>query len=194
MAEDIFEEGDFIELESGFSGFVIEVGWRSTKLRSFMNNLVVIPNAKLVDSIITNLNRPQPPVNVLVYCGVSYDEDLDLVERIATEASAEVISESEHAIKSEAPFIGFETFGESNVVFWVFVQSADRLGSFVLQGEIVKGLHSRFKREGIVINYPVRKLVHSPNGADLTPGAAWAAQQAARAREEAARSQSESEA
>lgn len=194
VAEDIFEEGDFIELESGFSGFVIDVGWRSTKLRSFMNNFVVIPNAKLVDSIITNLNRPVPPVNVLVYCGVSYDEDLDLVERIAIEASADVIQESEHAIKSEAPFVGFETFGESNVVFWVFVQATDRLGSFVLQGEIVKGLHARFRREGIVINYPVRKLVHSPNGADLPPGAAWAAQQAARAREEAARSQSESEA
>ena len=194
VAEGIFEEGDFIELESGFSGFVIDVGWRSTKLRSFMNNFVVIPNAKLVDSIITNLNRPTPPVNVIVYCGVSYDEDLDVVERIATEASAKVIEESEHAIKTEAPFLGFETFGESNVVFWVFVQATDRLGSFVLQGEIVKGLHARFRREGIVINYPVRKLVHSPNGADLPPGAAWAAHQAAAAREEAARARPESEA
>ena len=194
VAEDIFEEGDFIELESGFSGYVIEVGWRSTKLRSFMNNFVVIPNAKLVDSIITNLNRPQPPVNVIVYCGVSYDEDLDLVERIAVEASAEVIQESEHAIKTEAPFFGFETFGESNVVFWVFVQSTDRIGSFVLQGEIVKGLHARFRREGIVINYPVRKLEFSPGGTSETPGAALAAQQAARVREEAAQSRPESEA
>ncbi len=194
VAEDIFEEGDFIELESGFSGFVIEVGWRSTKLRSFMNNFVVIPNAKLVDSIITNLNRPQPPVNVIVYCGVSYDEDLDEVERIAVEASAEVLKESEHAIKTEAPFFGFETFGESNVVFWVFVQATDRLGSFVLQHEIVKGLHARFRREGIVINYPVRKLVYSPDGADLPPRAAWAAHEAARAREEAGRPRPESEA
>ena len=101
-------------------------------------------------------------MNVIVYCGVSYDEDLDEVERIATEASAEVLQESEHAIKTEAPFFGFETFGESNVVFWVFVQATDRLGSFVLQHEIVKGLHARFRREGIVINYPVRKLVYSP--------------------------------
>ena len=57
VAEDIFEEGDFIELESGFSGFVIDVGWRSTKLRSFMNNFVVIPNAKLVRQ---HHHEPQP--------------------------------------------------------------------------------------------------------------------------------------
>ena len=194
VAEDIFEEGDFIELESGFSGFVIDVGWRSTKLRSFMNNFVVIPNAKLVDSIITNLNKPQPPVNVIVYCGVSYDTDLDMVERIATEASAEVIEQSEHSVKSVEPFFGFDSFGDSNVVFWVFVQASDRIGSFVLQGEIVKGLHARFRREGIVINYPVRKLVYSPDDAGLPPRAAWAAQQAARGGEESSRARPESEA
>ena len=194
VAEGIFEEGDFIELESGISGFVIDVGWRSTKLRSFMNNFVVIPNAKLVDSIITNLNRPQPPVNVIVYCGVSYDTDLDMVERIATEASAQVIQESEHSVKSVEPFFGFDSFGDSNVVFWVFVQATDRVGSFVLQGEIVKGLHARFRREDIVINYPVRKLVYSPDSAGFPQGAAWAAQQAARAGEEAAQARSESEA
>ncbi len=194
VAEDIFEEGDFIELESGFSGFVIDVGWRSTKLRSFMNNFVVIPNAKLVDSIITNLNKPQPPVNVIVYCGVSYDTDLDMVERIATEASAEVIEQSGHSVKSVEPFFGFDSFGDSNVVFWVFVQASDRIGSFVLQGEIVKGLHARFRREGIEINYPVRKLVYSPDDAGLPPGAAWAAQQASRGGEESSRARPESEA
>ena len=160
-----------------------------------MNNFVVIPNAKLVDSIITNLNKPQPPVNVIVYCGVSYDTDLDMVERIATEASAEVIEQSEHSVKSVEPFFGFDSFGDSNVVFWVFVQASDRIGSFVLQGEIVKGLHARFRREGIEINYPVRKLVYSPDEAGFPPGAAWAAaQQAARAGEESSQTRSESEA
>ena len=181
VAEDIFEEGDFIELEGSVTGYVVDVGWRSTRLRSFMNNAVTIPNAKLVDSIITNLNRPQPPVNVIVYCGVSYDTDLELVERIATEASAQVVERSEHAIKDVEPFFGFDSFGESNVVFWVFVQATDRIGSFVLTGEIVKGLHARFRREGIVINYPVRKLMYEGGASGgISPGAAWAAAQAAR--------------
>ena len=159
-----------------------------------MNNFVVIPNANSLTASSRTSNKPQPPVNVIVYCGVSYDTELDMVERIATEASAQVIEQSEHSIKSVEPFFGFDSFGDSNVVFWVFVQATDRVGSFVLQGEIVKGLHARFRREGIVINYPVRKLVYSPDGAGFPQGAAWAAQQAARAAEEAPQARSESEA
>ena len=169
VAENILEEGDYIELEGGLSGYVADVGWRSTKLRSMMNNTVVIPNSKLVDSVITNLYTPTPAMNIIVYGGVSFDSDLAAVERIAVAASADVIEASEHAVKSVEPFFGFEEFGESNVTFWVFIQATDRIGSFILTSELVKGIHARFKDEGIVINYPVRKLVY-PAGNARPPG------------------------
>ena len=169
VAENILEEGDYIELEGGLSGYVSDVGWRSTKLRSMMNNTVVIPNSKLVDSVITNLYTPTPAMNIIVYGGVSFDSDLAAVERIAVAASADVIEGSEHAVKSVEPFFGFEEFGESNVTFWVFIQATDRIGSFILTSELVKGIHTRFRDEGIVINYPVRKLVY-PTGSARPPG------------------------
>ena len=43
--------------------------------------------------------------------------------------------------------------------FWVWVQATDRLGSFVLKSELMIALHERFGKEGIEINYPVRKLI-----------------------------------
>lgn len=156
--------GDYIELQGGPSGYVVEVGWRSTKIRSMFNNLVIIPNSQMANSIVTNYYSPEPAMNVLVYCGVSYDSDLNVVESVVREASQELVNESEYAVDGE-PWFGFEEFGDSNISFWVFVQATDRLGSFYLTSDLVKVIHSRLTAEGIEINYPVRKLVFpSENG------------------------------
>ncbi len=156
--------GDYIELQGGPSGYVVEVGWRSTKIRSMYNNLVIIPNSQMANSIVTNYYSPEPSMNVLVYCGVSYDSDLEVVESVVKEAAEELVTESEHAIDGE-PWFGFDEFGDSNISFWVFVQAKDRLGSFYLTSDLVKVIHSRLTAEGIEINYPVRKLVFpSENG------------------------------
>ncbi|MCY4580882.1 MAG: mechanosensitive ion channel family protein, partial [Chloroflexi bacterium] len=120
--------GDYIELQGGPSGYVVEVGWRSTKIRSMHNNLVIIPNSQMANSIVTNYYSPEPAMNVLVYCGVSYDSDLEVVENVVREASQKLVTESEHAVDGE-PWFGFEEFGDSNISFWVFVQATDRLGS-----------------------------------------------------------------
>ena len=150
--------GDYIELQGGPSGYVVEVGWRSTKIRSMYNNLVIIPNSQMANSIVTNYYSPEPSMNVLVYCGVSYDSDLEVVESVVKEAAQELVTESEHAVDGE-PWFGYDEFGDSNISFWVFVQAKDRLGSFYLTSGLVKVIHSRLTAAGIEINYPVRKLV-----------------------------------
>ena len=156
--------GDYIELQGGPSGYVVEVGWRSTKIRSMYNNLVIIPNSQMANSIVTNYYSPEPAMNVIVYCGVSYDSNLEVVESVVREASQKLVTESEYAVDGE-PWFGFEEFGDSNISFWVFVQATDRLGSFYLTSDLVKVIHSRLTAEGIEINYPVRKLVFpSENG------------------------------
>ena len=158
--------GDYIELQGGPSGYVVEVGWRSTKIRSMYNNLVIIPNSQMANSIVTNYYSPTPSMNVLVYCGVSYDADLSAVEKVVLEAAQNLVDSSEHAVKDNEPWFGFDEFGDSNISFWVFIQAKDRLGSFYLTSDLVKVIHSRLTAEGIEINYPVRKLVFpTENGA-----------------------------
>ena len=48
---------------------------------------------------------------------------------------------------------------DENVDFYVFLQAIDRAGTFGLGSELIKRIHDRFNREGIEINYPVRKLI-----------------------------------
>ena len=165
VTEGELKEGDYIELEGGPAGFVVDVGWRSMKMRSRFNNLVIIPNSTMAESIITNYFSPTPAMNVIVTSGVSYDADLAHVERVVIEVATELVTESPLAIKDTAPFFGFSAFGDSNIDFFIFLQAIDRTGSFSLKSELIKRIHHRFNEEGIEINYPVRKLVSStPNG------------------------------
>lgn len=178
MTEGVISPGDYIELQGGVAGYVIGVSWRSTRIRTWENNLVVIPNARLADTIITNYYEPEPPVNVFLTCGVSYDSDLARVEAVSMEVMNRVLDSSPHGVKEYGAYFGFDTFGESNVDFWLFVQARDRLASFELRSELIHELHLQFAKEGIVINYPVRALQiygeASSQGASVPAGAASA--------------------
>ena len=119
---------------------------------------MVVPNAKFAETIITNYNEPRPAVNVWLTCGVSYDSDLEQVERVSREVMTGALDSSLDAVKDYGAWFAFDKFDDSNVNFWLFVQAKDRWGSFVLQSDLIKGLHRRFREEGIVINYPMRTL------------------------------------
>ena len=158
MTEGVIATGDYIKLENGLQGYVVEVSWRSTRIRDWHNNLVVVPNSKFAETIITNFQQPTNAVNVYFECGTSYDSDLYRVEEICLEVMDTIIDSHPMANKEYGKYFAFDNFGDSNVNFWLFVQATDRLGSFVVQSDMMKLLHKRFQEEGIVINYPVRTL------------------------------------
>ena len=158
MTEGVISPGDYIELEGGVAGYVVDVGWRSVRIRTWHNNLVVVPNSRFAETIVTNTQRPAPQVNVFLTCGVSYDSDLYHVERVCREVMDEELDTSPHGIKEYGGYFGFDKFGDSNVDFWLFVQAKDRLASFWLRSALMQRLHRRLNEEGIVINYPVRTL------------------------------------
>ena len=159
ISEGEIHVGDFIEIEGGPSGYVEAISWRSTKVRSFFNNLIIIPNSMMAENMITNYSRPAPAINVIVNCGVSYSSDLQQVQDIAITAARELAIESEHAVTDSEPSFGFDTFGDSNIDFWVFIQATDRIGAWYLKSDLIKLIHERFNDAGIAINYPIRHLV-----------------------------------
>ena len=172
LSEGAFSEGDYIELQGGPAGYVQSVGLRSTRIRTWLNNEVVIPNSIVANSIMVNYSQPDARMNILITCGVSYDSDLSRVNEVALEVAHETIAANPEA-EDEEPWFGFDRFGDSNIDFWLFLQANDRVGSFIVTNDLIKRLHARFQQEGIEINYPVRKMVFdSPPPPDAPPGLA----------------------
>jgi len=79
--KDIINVGDYIET-NGYSGKVEEITLRSTKIREADNNIVIIPNKTVLENPFKNYGLTRR-VRVSVACGVSYDSDLEKVQRIA---------------------------------------------------------------------------------------------------------------
>ncbi len=158
-SEGDLNEGDFIEMDGGPAGFVVDVGWRATRIQDRFNNIILIPNSKLIESVVTNYQSQNAAVTVVVDCGVSYESDLARVERAALQAALAARDDLDEAVDDFDPVVRFTAFGESNVDLVVIMQAADRLGSFAVKHEVIKRLHAAFGREGIEINYPVRKII-----------------------------------
>ncbi len=163
ITEGVVSAGDYIEMENSIAGYVVDVNWRSTRLRTWTNNLVVIPNSRFAETIITNYSKPDEHVNVFLTCRVAYESDLQKVESVSMEVMQEVERDHPGAVKDYGVYFGYDAFGESNVDFWLFMQAADRLASFEVRSELIKQMHARLADENITINYPVRSL-HFPDG------------------------------
>ncbi|OGN88485.1 MAG: hypothetical protein A2158_08205 [Chloroflexi bacterium RBG_13_46_14] len=159
ISDRVVRVGDYIELENAsIRGYVTDVGWRSTRIRTPFNNLIIIPNSRLAESIITNYYGPTMEMGVQIDCGVSYNADLPKVEKLSLEVANEVIQELDEADKTFEPRFAYEEFGDSNINFWIWVRAKDRIASFRVKSEIIKRLKARLDKEGITINYPARLL------------------------------------
>lgn len=157
--------GDFVKLESGQEGYVDEIGWRNTRVRLLPNNLVVIPNAKLSQTVITNYFLPQPEMSVYVPCGVSYDSDLEYVERVCVDVARKIQRMVVGADPEWEPVVRWKGFGDSAVNFVTVLRAQQLETQFLLESEYIKALHARFRQDGIDIPFPMRTLVmKSDNG------------------------------
>jgi len=150
--------GDYIELEGGVAGYVEDVSWRATRIRTWTNNLIIVPNSKLANTIFTNYEVPKREMGFVVSCGVSYNDDLEKVEKVAIEVGKQVLKKEEGAIKDYQPIVRFKNFGDSNIDFIVILRSKTRVDSFKIKHEFIKALKARFDKEGIEISFPARTV------------------------------------
>ncbi|MBI4739245.1 mechanosensitive ion channel family protein [Candidatus Woesearchaeota archaeon] len=153
--------GDFIETESKMSGFVEDIGWRATRIRTLSNTIIIIPNGKLAESAITNLSLPEETVIVRVDCGVAYDSDLKEVEKITLDVAKKVQATVKGTVKNHDPAVQFHTFGDSNILFSVRLRVQHWEDKLHVQHEFIKALKERYDKENIEISFPVRRIYQS---------------------------------
>ena len=72
LFSDVFSQGDWIEVD-GKEGTVVEIGLRVTKLRTFDNALIAIPNAVLANKDVRNWNKRSLGRRIKMYIGIKYD-------------------------------------------------------------------------------------------------------------------------
>ncbi|WP_233358778.1 mechanosensitive ion channel family protein [Thermomonospora amylolytica] len=151
--------GDYVRLTSGEEGNIVDINWRKTTIKTQSDNLVVVPNARFADAILTNFHGPGPEMSILIPAKVAYGSDLDHVEKVVVEVGREVMTEVDGGVPDYRPLVRFHTFGEHSIDFTVILRVRDYDAQFLVKHEFVKRLHARFRLEGIQIPLPTRTIV-----------------------------------
>ncbi len=150
--------GDYIKIDSGDEGYVVDIGWRATTIKPFQNTIVIVPNAKLSQSIVTNYSLPEPWIQVAIPINVSYGTDIELMERVLVEEGKQALAEVPGMLTSFEPVVRFMPgFGEYALNFVFVFRVKEFVDQYYVQHELRKRILKRFRREGIEF-LPVRTI------------------------------------
>lgn len=160
MFERSLKVGDYIEMEDGFTGSVMEINARSTRINTNDNIDVVIPNSDLVTNKIINWTLRDSIKRVKIPFGVAYGTDKDKVKIAAIEA-AENVSYTLTNMKGREPEVRMTEFGDNSLNFillvWVSKYGVRRPGR--IKSSYLWELDTAFNKYGIEIPFPQR-VVH----------------------------------
>jgi small-conductance mechanosensitive channel len=146
--------GDYLLLDSGQEGTVVDTAWRTTTLRTQSDNLVIVPNSTLARAIVTNYRLPAEAVATTVEFGVGYDADLERVEAIVFEVARQAMDAAGHDVGERSPLVRFKSFADSHIVCAAVLYVPAYGDQFPLRSDFIKRLHARFTAEGIAFPYP----------------------------------------
>jgi len=143
------EVGDFVRLENGEEGYVEDITWMNTVIRRLDNNLVVVPNSRLVNSIVINYKKPTPSMNIAVSIVIPYSSDLEKAEKLALEVAREVQKTVKGADQSFEPLVRYSAFTELGITLNIILRVLNPDSQFFIRHEFIKRLKKTYEREGI---------------------------------------------
>ncbi|HEU5320284.1 MAG TPA: mechanosensitive ion channel domain-containing protein [Methylomirabilota bacterium] len=170
LADKPIRVGDYVKLSEGVEGYVLDVGWRSTRLRTLANNVVILPNQKVAQSVITNYDLPESRLSVLIQVGVSYGADPDRVQALLVDEATKAAGRVAGLLADPPPFARLiPGFGESSLDFTLVCHVATFVDQYLVQDELRKRILRRFRAEGVEIPFPVRTVELRASGDGSAP-------------------------
>ena len=159
MMEKSVRVGDFIKLESGQEGVVEDITWRTTRVKMLPNNMVIIPNHKFSQSIVTNYSLPDKRMSLSIPVSVSYQADPEKVETVLADEAQKAVGNIPGLLGHPKPFVRFTPgFGESSLDFTLICQVEEFMDQYLVQHELRKRIFRRLKAEDLEIPYPHRTV------------------------------------
>lgn len=149
-----FKVGDWVVL-GGVEGTIQQINIRSTELLSFDKMSVIIPNATLISSAVTNKTHGDSMSRQSVAVGVAYGSDVEKVKKILLECA----TEHKLVMKNPAPYVLFKDFGSSSLDFELRFYVKDIRSGWTVPSELRYLINKRFIEEGVEIPFP-QMVIH----------------------------------
>jgi len=149
-----FRIGDWIEWD-GNSGIVEDISFRVTRVRTFDNELLTVPNSQLTDGVIKN-PVAKDTLRLQFTFGIGYDDDVEK----ATDIIVDEAERHPNILTDPAPSVRLTELADSYVGLRsrIWIDNPSRADFVKIRSEYVKNVKQRFDEAGIEIPFPQRDL------------------------------------
>lgn len=152
--------GDFVRIGDVY-GKVEDIGMRATRVNSFDNKHLILPNSRMIEEDVENLTLNSKRVKAEIKVGVRYGSDVATVRKILIEAAKENVA----TLKSREPLVLFENFGDSSLEFSLLfdIKLNNLLDQRLITSKIREEITLKFIENDIIIAFPQRDVhLHIP--------------------------------
>jgi small-conductance mechanosensitive channel len=156
LADRPIRVGDYVKIADTIEGYVVDVGWRSTRVRTLGNNVVIVPNKRVAESIIVNYDMPERRMALAVPVSVAYGSDPERVEAVVVDEAKNAAAELTGLLADPPPAVRLiPGFGLYGLDFTLSCQVASFVDQYAVQHELRKRVLRRLHAEGIALPYPI---------------------------------------
>jgi small-conductance mechanosensitive channel len=130
--------GDYVKVQGAEEGFVESIGWRSLRIVTTQNDLVIIPNRRLADSVVTNCSLPQPTSIAMIEVQVDSSVEVDRVTQILQDEVKGAVKALAGAVPEQIPLVRFSNMTPQHLTFQIAVGIQNVLDRMNVQSELRK--------------------------------------------------------
>ncbi|WP_420319969.1 mechanosensitive ion channel family protein [Flagellimonas sp.] len=145
--------GDVVKVD-GEVGKVFEIKLRTTRAITRDDKVIIIPNHQFISNIVFNYTQNHKTTRESVSVGVAYGSDVQLV----TQLLEQVASEQKGVLKNPKPFVLFDDFGDSALLFSLHYFTNDIFGDLKIKSDLRYNINAKFKENSVTIPFPQRDV------------------------------------
>ncbi len=145
--------GDTVEV-GNLMGRVVQIGIRTSRVRTYSGSEVIVPNGDLVSNQVINWTLSDRRRRLELTVGVAYGSDTDRV----TEILRAVLEADDDVLKDPEPLIIFTEFGDSSLNFRIYAWIPDFDIGFSMTHRLNTAINNALEEAGITIPFPQRDL------------------------------------
>lgn len=148
--DNTFKEGDYIVLDSGERGEVVDIGMRSSRIKTRDDIMITIPNSILANTKIINESAPFPRYRIRIPFGVAYGSSPQQVEDVLVPLAVQ----HDQVSNEPEPRVRFRQFGASSLDFELLCWVEDPSLKGLVTHLLLKEIYTTLNREKIAIPFP----------------------------------------
>lgn len=154
-----FEIGDWVQIGET-EGMVTDITIVNTRLRTFNNETLAIPNDRVNDQMVVN-KTDRERLRLRINVGVDYSTDLETAEEVAVNAAKTVNG----VVEAAAPHVVANSFNDSsiNLEVRVWIAQPSKQREVQVTSDVIDAVHQAFKEHGITIPFPQRTVSNRTN-------------------------------